>query len=753
MRLKKLFVVLLMINIFALIGVVLIFDEYQKATQKLQYAYTLQHKSLILADELRQSSDDLTRMARTYVVTGNDMFEKQFHDVLNIRNGKVNRPKNYNRIYWDFLTLENTKPQFNGEKKALRTLMKESGFPDTELELLYQSAEHSDKLTYLETKAMNAVKGIFQDEKGNYTIKADPDLQFATNIMHGDAYHKAKVDIMKPLDMFYQAFESRTRLLVNESNKRVNTLGKYLSGSIFLLMFLVLFSFFILLSRIIYPLEALKNTMLKLAKNDMDTQLPSHDIADEVGDMIGTVKIFKDNAIRLIQKEEKLKIAIKAAKEANHSKSIFLANMSHELRTPLNAILGFTSLLKRSINISKQEKENLTVIQSSGNHLLSIINEILELSKIEVGKIDINNKEFNFFTMIDDIKLMFESRCQTKNIKLEIIIDKNVSQQIICDQQRLKQILINIIGNSLKFTKEGFIKCEVSVVNHKLHFTIEDTGIGIGPENSELIFKQFEQIKTNKNTNSGTGLGLSITKELVKLMGGKIKVKSALGVGSVFSFYISYIPIVQDESNHLIENIKNNTLFFSSKTTILIADDIKENRELLKQLLEEYNIHTIEAVDGIEVLEQLDKYRVDMILLDILMPNLNGYETMARINKDEIYNDIPIVVVSANVFKEDREKAIGLGAKDFLAKPVDDKVLHKILQQLQENIVLNEDKKSIESEFENLPNEFKKELENCIKALDGNRILELLDEYEISTTVKNEIQEKVLNFRFDEIDV
>jgi len=753
MKLKKLFVVLLMINIFALIGVVLIFDDYQKATKKLQYAYDLQHKSLILADELRQSSDDLTRMARTYVVTGKDMFEKQFHQVLDIRNGVINRPLNYNRIYWDFLTLEHNKPLFNGEKKSLRMLMQESGFPDTEIELLFKSAEQSDNLTYLETKAMNAVKGIFQDEKGDYTIKGKPDLQLAANIMHGDEYHKAKIEIMKPLDQFYIAFELRTQMLVDESNIRVEKLGKYLSGAIFLLMFLVLFSFFILLSRIIHPLEALKNSMLQLADNDMDTKLPSHELNDEVGDMIGSVKIFKENAIRLFQKEEKLKVAIKAAKAANHSKSIFLANMSHELRTPLNAILGFTSILKKSINVSQQEKANLTVIQSSGNHLLSIINEILELSKIEVGKIDIINQEFDFFEMIEDVKRMFDSRCQNKKITLSIEIDKNVSKYIVCDQQRVKQILINIIGNSLKFTKEGFIKCKISIVNNKLHFEIEDSGIGISSENSELIFKQFEQIKTDKNTNSGTGLGLSITKELVKLLGGKIKVKSELGVGTIFSFYITYKPIIKNEIVEQRKNTDTSHVTFTKDTTILIADDIVENRELLKQLLTQHDVNILEAKDGLEVLEQLEKHTINMILLDILMPNLNGYDTMSKIAKNEKYQNIPIIVVSANVFKEDRQKAISLGAKEFLAKPVNEDELSKILETYLKKTV-TKDKQKIDKEIKiELEDEFKQELEKFIKRLDGNGILELLELYNVPQSLKNDIINKVKSFRYNEISV
>ena len=753
MKLKKLFVLLLMINIFALIGVVLIFDEYQKATIKLQHAYDTQYRSMLIADELRQSSDDLTRMARTYVLTGKSMFEDQFHKVLDIRNGKLNRPQYYNHIYWDFLTLPHSEVVLQGEKKSLRVMMKELDFVDKELDLLFQSAEKSDKLTYLEAKAMNAVKGLFQDTNGNYTIKAKADLKLAADIMHGDAYHQAKIEIMKPIDKFYRALEERTKKFVSDANKSVQLLGKYLSGAISLLIFLVLFSFFIILSRIIHPLEALKNSMLQLAKNDMDTKLPRHEFDDEVGDMLGSVQIFKDNAIRLFQKEEKLKIAIKAAKEANHSKSIFLANMSHELRTPLNAILGFTSLLKKSFNVSTQEKENLTIISKSGNHLLSIINEILELSKIEVGKLEIVNAPFDLFHMIEELQSMFEERCKKKDIVLMISMDKNVSQYISCDQQRLKQILINLLGNSLKFTDSGFIRCDIKVSNHKLYFSIEDTGIGISKENQEIIFKQFEQINTKKHTKNGTGLGLSITKELIKLMGGKIKVKSHLDKGSIFSFDIKYISFNRDDL--FLDNKdeqQQQPLFFAQDVRIIVADDIKENRKLLVQILSQYDVTPIEAKDGVEVLEILKSQKIDMIFLDILMPNLNGYETMFALQKDNKTKNIPIVVVSANVFKEDREKALALGASAFLAKPITDFDLYTILSN--SIAIKNTPKKSIEIEDNFIILEqCKKSMEESIKKLDGNTLLELLEEYNFPLNLKNDITQKVKTFRFDEINV
>jgi len=748
MKLKKLFVLLLMINIFALIAVVLIFDEYQKATIKLQQSYDTQYKSMIIADELRQSSDDLTRMARTYVLTGKDMFENQFHKVLDIRNGKLNRPQNYNHIYWDFLTLPHSEIVLKGEKKSLRKMMKELNFADKELDLLFQSAEQSDKLTYLEAKAMNAVKGLFQDSSGNYTIQSKPDLKLAASIMHGDEYHQAKIEIMKPIDKFYRTLENRTQSSVSDANTSVQLLGKYLSGAISLLIFLVLFSFFIILSRIIHPLEALKNSMLQLAQNDMATKLPSHEFNDEVGDMLGSVQIFKDNAIRLFQKEEKLKVAIKAAKEANHSKSIFLANMSHELRTPLNAILGFTSLLKKSFKVSQQEKENLTIIDKSGNHLLSIINEILELSKIEVGKLEIINAPFDFFAMIEELKMMFEERCKTKEIELSINIDKDISKYLSCDQQRLKQILINLLGNSLKFTDIGFIQCDIKIYNKKLHFTVEDSGIGISKKNQTIIFKQFEQINTNKQTKNGTGLGLSITKELIKLMGGKIKVKSVLEKGSIFSFDIVYNPLHRDDFllKHQNASQKQEHLVFNPNITILVADDIKENRDLLIQILQQYKIQTVQAKDGLEVLEILKNQKIDMIFLDILMPNLNGYETMFEIKKEPTLLHIPIVVVSANVFKEDKEKALRLGANQFLGKPINDFEVYKILKDIAS--VNTPQEKNFK-----LSVECKENLEEAIKKLDGNTILELLERYEFPLGMQQNIKEKVREFRFDEIKI
>lgn len=486
---------LFILNTVSFIFVAIVINKYQKSTVALEDAYQMQYKSLILAQELRQSSDDLTRMARTYVITGNPMFEEQFKTVLNIRNGESQRPQRYNGIFWDFYSLGDKKPIFDGELVSLRELMKRANFPESELNLLYQSQNESDDLTNLEHKAMNAVKGIFQDEMGNYTIKAEPDFKLAREIMHSNEYHQAKIRIMKPLDEFYKAFEARTKQKVDEARVVVKNLEFYVNVIVLFSIILFLMSFFIILFRIVYPIDFLRNVMLKLSSNDMSVELEKNKYEDEVGDMIGAVQIFKDNTQKLLESEQQIKLAMREVTNANKAKSIFLARMSHELRTPLNAILGFAGLLKKSLNINEKEKENLEIIKRSGEHLLNIINEILELSKIEAGKIEIVPKTFNLHELIKEIESIFSFRCASKGLEFEVEFPKTLPKIIKADVQRLRQILINLLGNSLKFTKEGKVSLFVYEQNKKLFFEVKDSGIGIDKEDLKKIFKPFEQIK------------------------------------------------------------------------------------------------------------------------------------------------------------------------------------------------------------------------------------------------------------------
>jgi signal transduction histidine kinase/CheY-like chemotaxis protein len=751
---------LFIFNTISFISVAIVINKYQKATIKLEDAYNMQYKSLILADELRQSSDDLTRMARTYVITGNPMFEEQYKTVLGIRNGEIPRPKRYNGIFWDFLTLKNSEVLLDGEKIPLRELMKQANFPESELNLLFTSQNESDDLTNLEHKAMNAVKGIFQDEKGDYTVQGLPDFALARDIMHSDEYHEAKIRIMKPLDNFYKAFENRTKQKVIEA--RLTVKEQEFSVNVIVLFSIILFlmSFFIILFRIVYPIDLLRVVMLKLSSNDMSVEIEKNKYDDEVGDMIGAIEVFKENTQKLISSEHQLKLAMEDAKNANKAKSIFLARMSHELRTPLNAILGFANILKKSMNATIQEKDNLNIIKKSGEHLLNIINEILELSKIEAGKIELNPKTFNLFELIKEIENIFAFRCESKELRFTINLSKNLPSLIYADEQRLRQILINLLGNSLKFTKEGEISLYIYELNNKLFFEVKDSGIGIDKKNQEKIFKPFEQIKLDNYTQQGTGLGLSITKELITLMGGTIYLKSKLGYGSEFYFSINYEK-AQNE-NLLVFSKNINIIGMKNQNfgkTILVVDDIKENRDLIVQLLTFYGFKTIEASSGIEALEIFENQKeekIDLIFMDILMENLDGLETMKIIREKEKHINIPIIALSANVFEEDKKEALERGANDFLPKPVEEKEILIILEKyldikLEYEEMKNEEKKDIFFELKNQPKEFFDKLNEQVLLMDNETILILIKEYQLSNDLQNHIENLIKEFKYQEL--
>ncbi len=742
---------LFILNTLSFISVAVVINKYQKSTINLEDAYNMQYKSLILADELRQSSDDLTRMARTYVITGNPMFEEQYKTVLAIRNGELPRPKRYNGIFWDFLTLQGNKPKLDGEKIPLRDLMRNANFPDSELNMLFTSQNESDDLTKLEHKAMNAIKGKFLDKDGNYTIKGEPDFALARELMHSKEYHEAKIRIMEPLDRFYRAFENRTKQKVDEARATVKELEFYVNVIVLFSIIFFLMSFFIILFRIVYPIDLLRRVMLKLSQNDMSVEIDKNKFDDEVGDMIGAVEIFKDNTQKLLTSEHQIKQAMQEATTANKAKSIFLARMSHELRTPLNAILGFANILQKSQNINKQEKENLNIIKRSGEHLLNIINEILELSKIEAGKMELTPKSFNLFDLIKEIDDIFSFRCESLNLKFEIKTN-NLQKYIKTDEQRLRQILINLLGNSLKFTKEGFISLYVYELNNKLFFEVKDSGIGISKEYQEKIFKPFEQVKKDNYTSEGTGLGLSITKELITLMGGNIYLKSQVGVGSEFYFSINYEKAdenkIKKESSKNIVAVKNQD--FSK--TILVVDDIKENRDLITWLLESYNFKTLQASSGIEALEIYKKEKIDLIFMDILMEGMNGIETILAIRQKD--KKIPIIALSANVFEEDKNEAIQSGADDFLAKPVEEKEILLILEKyLHIELEYENKEKSIDfkKELEILPKEFVEKLKQKALLMDNDGIFELLKEYDLSSDLKIYIKSLVDEFKYQEL--
>ncbi|WP_072681489.1 transporter substrate-binding domain-containing protein [Arcobacter sp. LA11] len=373
-------------------------------------------------------------------------------------------------------------------------------------------------------------------------------------------------------------------------------------------------------------------------------------------------------------------IALSAAKH----KSEFLANMSHEIRTPMNSVIGFTELLDKEID-NPVQKDYLQSIKRGGNALLGIINDILDLSKIEAGKLDIKKESINPKNLIGEVESIFHSKIISKNITFTIEIDENIPDFIIIDSIRIRQVLFNLIGNAIKFTEKGTIKLKVEnlykdEIKSKIDLiiSVEDTGIGIDKKDLKNVFKSFEQSDQDDAKYGGTGLGLAICSKLVSMMNGEIEVESKKGVGSIFRFRLYDIPV-----SSLGEQITAKKLDFSNiefeKATILVVDDIEENRKLVQASLKNFNFKIIMAENGELALDRLKNIKIDLILMDLRMPVMDGYQTATIIKNDEKLKNIPLIALTASVMGKDLEKVGEYGFDGYLRKPV---ILDDLIEEI-----------------------------------------------------------------------
>ncbi|MBN2403535.1 MAG: PAS domain S-box protein [Spirochaetes bacterium] len=375
--------------------------------------------------------------------------------------------------------------------------------------------------------------------------------------------------------------------------------------------------------------------------------------------------------------EEKLIEAKREAERDSVSKSAFLANISHEIRTPLNAVIGLSELLRASVTDKKQQSYLMT-INTAGKSLLTLINDILDLSKIEVGIMELNPVPVNLLRFLEEIESIFKIKVLEKSIDFKIITDEELPAILMLDESRLRQVMLNIVGNAIKFTGKGnvVVKVEKEAMHEggnriDLMIAVEDTGIGIKREDMKSIFEAFKQSENIGREFGGTGLGLSISKRLVEMMNGEIHVMSIPGAGSIF--IIMLYDVVVGTLDYLNESRKKTDLErirFNSER-VLIVDDIESNRVMLREVLERVNLVGIEADSGEECIRLANEYKPDLIITDIRMPGMDGYELINRLKKGPATGDIPVMAITASAKPEDKEKILRCGFDSYLAKPVD----------------------------------------------------------------------------------
>ena len=476
---------------------------------------------------------------------------------------------------------------------------------------------------------------------------------------------------------------------------------------------------------------------------------------DYIVALIQDISVQKEAEKELLQTNVYLETANAMATEmaaraeiANKAKSTFLANMSHEIRTPLNAIIGFSQLISRDPNLTVTQKEYNNSIVRSGEHLLSLINDILELSKIEAGHTGLNPVNVDLFALLNDTRVLFKEQAHSKHLDFNFEVANNFPSHIIIDETKFRRILVNLIGNSIKFTEQGGVTVRAGFEKQTedsgiMVIEVEDSGSGISKSDMDKLFKRFEQTSSGIGKSSGTGLGLALSHELSLLMGGNITATSEEGKGSVFTFTLNTklgnTTFDRKSFNKRVTGIESGTAHYR----ILVVDDIKENLEVMVNLLKLVGFETMEAVNGADALVKFKEWNPHLILMDIRMPVMDGYEAFKLIQATEKGRRTPVVAVTASSFEDERNLIIALGMKGYIRKPFHENELFSVIGEIlgikfiyeQTDFALplspySENLNAIKEDLANVQQRLVTEILAAIDSADLDLILELIKQIE-----------------------
>ena len=675
---------------------------------RVEQALEHRQKTIALTTELSRITELLARLVRAYVATSDTRYLTYYYELAEYRNGKKAAPAGDPVQYWEEVIAGQRKHVETAEtnSKSFLVRMREAGFPSEELDVLNKALTINEQLHKMEQIAFAATQGLYDPEKGDFVSDGEPHVDFALKLVYGSAYAAQQANLTLDISRLAKLADVRTQAATQEATDRLRqaiVLAVMAMGVLFAMALLV--SGFIHVY-ILNPIQRLAAIANRIATGDYQTRLePSkavaelHSVASAFNAMATAIeKDIRQRQSMLAEIEE----ARSVAESATKTKSMFLANMSHELRTPLNAIIGVTEMLHEdAVDLKREDDlEPLERVLRSAKHLLALINDILDLSKIEAGKVDIHLEFFAITPLVNDVVQTIGTLAGKNGNEVVVDCAANIGS-MRADQTRIRQALLNLASNANKFTERGTVTISAKRVTEAgrewVTMAVTDTGIGLTPEQMGKLFQDFVQADASTSRKyGGTGLGLAISRRFCQMMGGDITVVSEVGRGSTFTIRLpAEVGVAQPAAAVRDATAPRPGAAHaapSGSPTILVVDDDQTVREVMERFLAREGFSVVTANGGHEGLRLARELHPAAITLDVMMPDLDGWSVLAAIKGDPELADIPVILIS---IVEEKNRGYALGATDYMIKPVDRKrltgVLHNICDAVGRHALLVDD--------------------------------------------------------------